>query len=151
MFPVICYKTEAVAADDAAGLQDVPVPDDAVFPHCNIRVYDTVLSHFHMASDIGMRINNSPVPYLGPRFYYRKRLDRNVGANFDIICHVGQCTDNAFHLFLRPEQFQQFRKGLLRVAYPDYGTVRQFPVPWGQYHRAGTAFMTEFNIGRYSK
>ena len=61
MFPIIRYKTETVTADDAAGLQYAPVADDTAFPHCGVRIYYAVFAHLHMAPDIRMGIDNSPV------------------------------------------------------------------------------------------
>ena len=85
MFPVVRHKTEAVTADDTAGLQYIPVADDAAFPHRSVRIYHAVFSHFHMASDIRMGIDNRPIPDFRSGFYHRKSLDGHIRTDFSIV------------------------------------------------------------------
>ena len=119
MLSVIGDKTETVTADDAAGLQDIPVADDAVFPHGNVGIDHTVTADFYTTANIRMGINHRIIPDFRAGFHDRKRLYCNIFPNAGIFCYVSQRADHTGYLFPGSEQFQQFGKSLLGIAHPD--------------------------------
>ena len=150
MLSVIGDKTEPVTADDTAGLQDIPVADDAVFPHGNVGIDHTVTADFYMTAYVRMGINHRIIPDFRTGFHYRKRLYCNVFPNAGIFRHVSQRADHTGYLFPGAEQFQQFGKSLLGITDPDDRPI-QFPVFRSQYHSTGPAFMAELHVRRYGK